>query len=34
MDTFAFVMRSLGEPTVAAADMDRRLVKRAVPLRR
>ncbi|CAO3410635.1 hypothetical protein [Azospirillum largimobile] len=34
MDTFAFVMRSQGEPTVTAADMDRRLVKRAVPLRR
>jgi hypothetical protein len=34
MDTFAFVMRSLGEPTVASADLDRRLVRRAVPLRR
>ncbi|WP_247893496.1 hypothetical protein [Azospirillum endophyticum] len=34
MDTFAFAMRSLGEPTVTSADMDRRLVKRAVPLRR
>ncbi len=34
MDTFAFVMRSLGEPTVATADLDRRLVRRAVPLRR
>ncbi|WP_236784078.1 hypothetical protein [Azospirillum humicireducens] len=34
MDTFAFVMRSQGEPTVTGADMDRRLVKRAVPARR
>ncbi len=34
MDTFAFVMSSLGEPTVTTADLDRRLVRRAVPLRR
>lgn len=34
MDTFAFVMSSLGEPTVPQADLDRRLVRRAVPLRR
>lgn len=34
MDTFCFVMSSLGEPTVPQADLDRRLVRRAVPLRR
>lgn len=34
MDTFAFAMQSLGEPTVTTADLDRRLVRRAVPLRR
>lgn len=34
MDTFAFVMTSLGEPIIPQADLDRRLVRRAVPLRR
>lgn len=34
LDTFRFVMSSLGEPTVAPEDLDRRLVRRAVPARR
>jgi len=34
MDTFAFAMQSLGEPTVGSTDLDRRLVRRAAPMRR
>ncbi|MFD1623465.1 hypothetical protein [Azospirillum griseum] len=34
MDTFAFAMQSLGEPTVGSGDLDRRLVRRAAPMRR
>ena len=34
MDTFAFAMQSLGEPTVGSSDLDRRLVRRAAPMRR
>lgn len=34
MDTFGFVMSSLGEPIVPQADLDRRLVRRAAPLQR
>ena len=34
MDTFSFVLRSQGEPTVEAEDLDARLARRAWPMRK